>query len=241
MATSFASRTTGLLVTLGLSAALGACSREEPPPAPQPIPLNKPLPAGAAGGPKPPSVGQKAKPPGPQAQPPGPQAQPPGPQAQPVAPAAKPPLQATAPAAGAGQGAKAAGPTGGEPGALTTYAEVDEIVGDLPHAVQLDVDVLPNTGVGPFTYLWDFGDATAPSTEKAPKHTYMVPGEFRASVIVRDSKGEIDQDFVDITVNDAEHGPSPDAVREMAEKYPVEKLLEQAGRAGGATAGEASK
>lgn len=94
-------------------------------------------------------------------------------------------------------------PTGNdEPGALTAFADVDESIGDVPHTVQLDVDVIDGTGNPPFTYIWDFGDATEFSKEKAPKHTYKIPGSFRASVIVTDSKGEIDQDYFDISVNE---------------------------------------
>jgi len=91
----------------------------------------------------------------------------------------------------------------GEPGALTAFADVDESIGDVPHTVKLDVDVIDGTGNPPFTYVWDFGDATEFSTEKAPTHTYKIPGSFRASVIVTDAKGEIDQDYFDISVNES--------------------------------------
>ncbi|MDG2307346.1 MAG: PKD domain-containing protein [Candidatus Binatia bacterium] len=91
-----------------------------------------------------------------------------------------------------------------EPGALTAFADADESSGETPHSVRLDVDVIPGTGHPPFTYIWDFGDATKFSTAKSPVHTYIIPGSFRASVIVTDSKGEIDQDFSDISVDEGE-------------------------------------
>ncbi len=105
----------------------------------------------------------------------------------------------------------------GEPGALTVFADVDESVGDVPLAVQLDVDVIDGTGHPPFTYIWDFGDATAFSKEKAPKHTYEIPGSFRASVIVTDSKGETDQDYFDISADEAaeEGGVTAEQLMEM--------------------------
>jgi len=91
---------------------------------------------------------------------------------------------------------------GEEPGLLTAFADADESIGDVPLTVQLNVDIIDNTGTPPFTFIWDFGDATEFSTEQAPKHVYEVPGSFRASVIVTDSKGEKDQDYVDISVNE---------------------------------------
>lgn len=116
--------------------------------------------------------------------------------------AAEAPAQAEEPAAD--PSASAAAPAGNaEPGVLTAFADVDESIGEVPHTVKLDVDVIDGTGHPPFTYIWDFGDATEFSTDKAPSHTYKIPGSFRASVIVTDSKGEIDQDYFDISVNEA--------------------------------------
>ncbi len=111
-------------------------------------------------------------------------------------------------------------------GALTAFADADEILGEAPHAVHLDVEVIPGTGHPPFTYRWDFGDATPFSSEKAPGHTYEIPGDFRASVIVTDSKGEVDQDFVDITVTQA-LPPGAMTVDELRKKMPPEKILEE--------------
>lgn len=102
-------------------------------------------------------------------------------------------------------------PTSDEPGALTAFADVDESEGSVPLTVQLDVDIIPGTGNPPFTYVWDFGDATEFANEKAPQHTYEVPGSFRATVIVTDSKGETDQDYYDITVQPAPAAAAPKA------------------------------
>ena len=89
-----------------------------------------------------------------------------------------------------------------EPGALTAFADVDASSGDAPHAVKLSVEVVDGTGNPPFTFIWDFGDATEFSTDRDTTHTYKIPGNFRASVIVTDSKGETDQDYYDISVNE---------------------------------------
>ena len=96
------------------------------------------------------------------------------------------------------------GPTPGNPedrvGALTVFADGDETMGAIPLGVQLDVEVLPGTGVPPYRYHWDFGDGTTFSDQQNPSHVYRVPGSFRASVIVIDGREEVDQDYVDVTV-----------------------------------------
>ncbi len=121
-------------------------------------------------------------------------------------------------------------PEGGSgPGVLTSFADVDESVGDVPHTVQLDVDIIDGTGHPPFTHIWDFGDATEFSTEKAPTHTYKIPGSFRASVITTDSKGEIDQDYFDISVNEADEPGAITAEQLMEMMPPGEIAPELAG------------
>ncbi len=119
-----------------------------------------------------------------------------------------------------------------EPKALTAFADVDESDGDVPLSVQLDVDIIPGTGTPPFTYLWDFGDATEFSTEKAPKHTYEVPGSFRASVIVTDSKGETDQDYYDITASEpmGEGAVSAQQLLEMLPEDQQQRIREALGQ-----------
>jgi PKD repeat protein len=126
-------------------------------------------------------------------------------------------------------------PTSDEPGFLTAFADADEVVGGVPHTVKLDVDVVEGTGNPPFTFRWDFGDATEFSDDKAPTHVYKIPGSFRASVIVTDSKGQTDQDYVDVTVNeDFDYAVTPEQLREA---IPLEKVQKQA-EAGKAEAGK---
>jgi hypothetical protein len=87
-------------------------------------------------------------------------------------------------------------------GALTVFADADESIGVFPLTVKLEVEVLPGTGLPPYRYHWDFGDGTGFSDEPNPIHTYRIPGSFRASVVVIDARGELDQDYVDLSVNE---------------------------------------
>jgi len=75
-------------------------------------------------------------------------------------------------------------------------------IGVFPLTVRLEVEVLPGTGLPPYRYHWDFGDGTRFSDEPNPSHTYRIPGSFRASVVVIDARGELDQDYVDLSVNE---------------------------------------
>ena len=134
-----------------------------------------------------------------------------------------------------------AGEGAAKPGALTVFADADEAVGEAPHTVRLDVDVIPGTGHSPFTYIWDFGDATEFSTAKAPIHTYIIPGSFRASVIVTDSKGETDQDYSDISVDEGGEPPGVSAEQLMRMMPPSEIAPQIEGVAGVAGMGKSNK
>lgn len=118
-------------------------------------------------------------------------------------------------------------PTAEEPGFLTAFADASETIGDAPLTVQLNVDVIENTGTPPYTFIWDFGDATEFSTEKSPTHTYKIPGNFRASVIIRDSKGEVDQDYIDLSITDP-NAPAGITAEQLMQQVPVEEVLRQA-------------
>jgi PKD repeat protein len=87
-------------------------------------------------------------------------------------------------------------------GTLTVFADGDETMGEIPLEVQLEVEVLPGTGVPPYRFHWDFGDGTTFSDKPDPVHVYRVAGSFRASVIVVDAREEVDQDYVDVTVHE---------------------------------------
>jgi hypothetical protein len=141
-----------------------------------------------------------------------------------------PPASAPVPAEERPAPVKIGPPTNDGPGFLTAFADVNEVVGSVPHEVKLAVDVVEGTGNPPFSYKWDFGDATEFSTERTPSHVYKIPGSFRASVIVTDSKGDTDQDYVDITVNeDFEYTVTPDQLREA---LPMDEFVERAAQQG---------
>lgn len=149
--------------------------------------------------------------------------------------AAKPAVPGAAAQPAADAPAKVAGndprlhenPTAEEPGSLTGFVDADETIGNAPLTVKLTVDVIPNTGVPPFTYTWDFGDATEFSNEQSPTHVYKIPGNFRASVIIKDSKGEYDQDYIDVSVSDPS-APSGLTGEQLMQQVPLDEVLRQA-------------
>jgi len=55
-------------------------------------------------------------------------------------------------------------------------------------------------GTPPYTYKWDFGDGTPPSTEANPTHVYQKEGEFTATLYATDSKGVKGSEEYDILV-----------------------------------------
>jgi PKD domain-containing protein len=93
-------------------------------------------------------------------------------------------------------------PTESGPLRLMAQASADEELGDSPLTVKLEGEVARGGGTPPYTYLWDLGDGSAPVAGKDVAHVYAFPGEFRASLIVRDSAGAVAQDYVDISVTD---------------------------------------
>ena len=128
-------------------------------------------------------------------------------------------------------------PTAEEPGFLTAFADSDESIGAAPFSVKLNVEVVDNTGTPPYSFVWDFGDATEFSKEKSPTHVYKIPGSFRASVIIRDSKGEVDQDYIDVSVSDP-NAPTGMTAEQLMQQLPVEEVLRQAREAAAAKGGD---
>lgn len=54
---------------------------------------------------------------------------------------------------------------------------------------EISFDVTASGGTGPYTYSWDFGDGSAASTQRNPKHNYTVGGNYTAKVTVTDKLG----------------------------------------------------
>jgi PKD repeat protein len=85
-----------------------------------------------------------------------------------------------------------------EPAPLLAWADSDNDEGKAPLAIQFTADV--EGGKEPLTYVWKFGDGTPDSTEANPKHTYTKAGTYRADLEVKDSSGDSDSDYLEITV-----------------------------------------
>jgi PKD repeat protein len=84
--------------------------------------------------------------------------------------------------------------------APTVDATADATSGAAPLAVRFHS--LGNDPDGPendLTYAWDFGDGGA-SFEQDPRHTYLEPGTYTATVTVEDAGGASGTDTVQITV-----------------------------------------
>lgn len=59
-------------------------------------------------------------------------------------------------------------------------------------------------GSAPYSYVWDFGDASPTSSAQAPSHEYATPGTYSATVTVTDANGKTDSDQVSVEVEAAE-------------------------------------
>jgi len=98
------------------------------------------------------------------------------------APAAAPAPQAATPTTVAPTGQAAEGEDD-EPAPLLAWADSDT-----------------DEGKAPLSYVWKFGDGSPDSTEANPKHTYAKAGTYRADLEVKDSSGDSDSDYLEITV-----------------------------------------
>lgn len=85
---------------------------------------------------------------------------------------------------------------------LDVIAEAEPDEGAPPLKVQFTASVEEETG-GPFTFAWDFGDGTK-STEQNPVHTYTKVGEYTATLEVKNQKGNIGTDEIDVFVETEE-------------------------------------
>jgi PKD repeat protein/glucose/arabinose dehydrogenase len=95
----------------------------------------------------------------------------------------------------------------------TVEAGADVTSGPAPLAVQFDATGDdPDGPEGDLVYAWDFGDGGA-SFERRPRHVYMEPGTYTATVTVEDAGGASATDTVQITVGDppGNRAPSVDA------------------------------
>ena len=85
-----------------------------------------------------------------------------------------------------------------EPAPLLAWADSDTDEGKAPLTIQFTADV--EGGKAPLTYVWKFGDGSPDSSEANPKHVYAKAGTYRADLEVKDSSGDSDSDYLEITV-----------------------------------------
>lgn len=111
----------------------------------------------------------------------------PAPTAAPGAPAAP---TTTLPAGAAAEDEEAA--------PLLAWADASPEEGKGPLTVEFKADV--EGGTPPLKYVWRFNDGSPDSSEANPKHTFEKPGKYRADLVVTDSAGDEDADYIDIEV-----------------------------------------
>ncbi len=71
---------------------------------------------------------------------------------------------------------------------LTCDASADSVSGTAP--LRVNFTATEGGGCGPFTWGWDFGDGGA-STEQNPSHTYETPGDYTATMTVKDTEQQV--------------------------------------------------
>lgn len=71
--------------------------------------------------------------------------------------------------------------------------------GAAPLAVSFDGSGSSDPEGGALSFLWDFGDGSAPATEVNPSHSYTTAGTYTATLTVTDATGFTDTDSVTIT------------------------------------------
>ncbi len=118
--------------------------------------------------------------------------------AKPATPAATTPQAATTATTAPSAAAAPAEGEDDEPAPLLAWADSDTDEGKAPLTIAFTADV--EGGKAPLTYVWKFGDGTPDSNEANPKHTYAKPGTYRADLEVKDSSGDSDSDYLEITV-----------------------------------------
>ncbi len=85
----------------------------------------------------------------------------------------------------------------------TVLAAANPTTGSTPLTVSFSATV--SQGLGPFTYVWTFGDGGTGSGQSV-SHTYSQPGTYTVEVIVTDSRSRSASDTVTVTVQSAISG-----------------------------------
>ncbi|HYV57370.1 MAG TPA: PKD domain-containing protein [Candidatus Nitrosopolaris sp.] len=114
------------------------------------------------------------------------------------APTAKQPAPVATTPSAAAPTTTVAGEAEEETAPLLAWADASPEDGKAPLTVEFKADT--EGGKPPLKYTWKFGDGTPDSNEANPKHTFNVPGKFRADLSVSDSGGDSDSDYIEIEV-----------------------------------------
>jgi hypothetical protein len=67
-------------------------------------------------------------------------------------------------------------------------------------AFQFQYTEPPVGGVGPFTYMWNFGDGSGNAIGPITSHVYANTGRFIVTATVTDSKGQVAQDMAEVRI-----------------------------------------
>ena len=83
----------------------------------------------------------------------------------------------------------------------TVSAAASPSAGDAPVTVNLSAS--PSGGTTPYSYSWDFGDASALGTTQNPSHLYAAAGSYTAAVTLTDAAGHSVKGSVVVVVSPA--------------------------------------
>src|SRR5207253_2177884 len=83
----------------------------------------------------------------------------------------------------------------------TVGAATSPSAGDAPVTVNLSAS--PSGGTTPYSYSWDFGDASALGTTQNPSHLYAAAGSYTAAVTLTDAAGHSVKGSVVVVVSPA--------------------------------------
>jgi Tol biopolymer transport system component/PKD repeat protein len=96
-----------------------------------------------------------------------------------------------------------------QPDPLTVEISSDDTQGDAPATFEFEAMV--TGGTQPYTYSWDFGDATTEeeSIEPTTSHTYDESGTYTVTLTVTDANGQQASDSLEVTVNEPPEASDP--------------------------------
>lgn len=104
--------------------------------------------------------------------------------------------------------------------ALAIAAAADKYSGLLPLAVHFTGTAVG--GTPPYTFHWDFGDGSAPSSQQNPDHAFSTAGTYHVSLTVQDSGGaSLTDNHISITVTQP---PVIDSVKKLSNPFRLKIL-----------------